>query len=113
MRTAGLLLLLLAISGMARAASYAVVLKDPPAAERFPSREALHSAEAREYREHLKAEQDRVKRELTRRHITVTGSTEVLANAIYIKAAKEQAEELRHMDGVKAVTAMRRVRPLK
>lgn len=64
---------------------YALILNDPPIELR---RQALRS-------------------ELARRNISITGSTKILLNAVYVTAPKERLDELKTLPGVKGVVALR------
>ena len=90
------------------AGSYAVYLQDPPVVERYPSR--THTTAAQQYRRELEDTQETLKRKLRKLHVTVTGATQVLQNAIFIKATPERLEQVRRLPGVKGVTPLRRVR---
>ncbi len=65
---------------------YAVILNDPPV-------EARHEA---------------LRKELTRRAFTITGSAKILLNAVFVTAPKERVDELKSLPGVKGVVALRR-----
>jgi hypothetical protein len=92
------------------AGSYAVYLQEPPVVERYPSR--THTEAAQQYRRKLEQSQEALKRKLRDLHVTITGSTQVLQNAIFIKATPERVQDVRRLPGVKGVTPMRRVRRL-
>ena len=87
---------------------YALILEDPPVAERFVTREATQSSAANSYRQQIEAKQRRLRQELDARNIPVTGSVSVLTNAIFVTAPAERVEELKGLPGVKGVVPMRR-----
>ena len=91
---------------------YALVLSDPPAASRYPTRESLATAEARTYRRTLESRQQAVRQELQSRQIAVTGSVTTLMNAIFVVAPPERVDELKALPGVAGVVRMRLGQPL-
>ena len=96
----------------AQAASrhYALILQDPPVAERFTSVESMRSAPALQYRRSIQTSQRRLVSELGRRRIAVSGSADTVLNAVFVNAAPARAAELRGLAGVKAVVEMRSAR---
>src|SRR5581483_615542 len=76
---------------------YALILADPPVAERFQSAEAARSPEAKEYRRKLEASQDRLKTLLESMQVPVTGATQMVSNAIFVQAPPEREPELRKL----------------
>jgi minor extracellular serine protease Vpr len=90
------------------ASRYALILEDPPLAERFATRDAAESVEGRIYRQRLEAGQQSLREVLASRHITVTGSVTMLTNAIFVAAPKERVDELKSLPGVKGVVPLRR-----
>ncbi|MGD0296137.1 MAG: S8 family serine peptidase [Bryobacteraceae bacterium] len=78
-----LLLALMAVPMLAQT-RYALILNDPP----------------------LETSRHALRNELARRNISVTGSTKILLNAIYVAAPKERLDELKSLPGVKGVVAL-------
>src|SRR5204863_1190312 len=87
---------------------YTLILDDPPMAEKFPSRDAMKSTEATEYRQGIEAKQKALRDELAKRKIHVTGSVSTVQNAIFVVATEDQAAELKKLPGVKDVVAQRK-----
>src|ERR1017187_3447719 len=79
-----LLIALVAVPMLAQT-RYALILNDPPV-------ETRHQA---------------LRTELARRNISITGSTKILLNAVYVTAPKERLDELKTLPGVKGVVALR------
>ena len=79
------LLIALVVVPMLAQTRYALILNDPPIETRH---QALRS-------------------ELARRNISITGSTKILLNAVYVTAPKERLDELKTLPGVKGVVALR------
>ncbi|HVW85610.1 MAG TPA: S8 family serine peptidase, partial [Bryobacteraceae bacterium] len=88
------------------------MLQDPPVATRFASRFTVNSSQAAAYRRQIEDRQAIIKRDLQSRRFSVTGSTSVLLNAIFVNAPANRVDELRAISGVAAVRPMRRFRPL-
>ncbi len=105
-----LIMLVLAGALPVQAASrrYALVLGDPPVSERFHSTEELQSPAARDYRLQIERAQQTLRTELQRRHIQVTGATQVLSNCVFVSAPPERESELRRLPGVKSVMPLSR-----
>jgi len=87
---------------------YALILADPPAGARYPTRESLQTAEALGYRQQIERVQGQVRAELATRNVTVTGSVETLLNAIFVVAPPESLDALKAIPGVAGVVPMRR-----
>src|SRR5207249_2715148 len=87
----------------ARLAEYALVLEDPPVAERVRNRAALHSEESQSHLRKIRAAQSGVLSELARRKVRVVSTAGTLVNAVFVYAAAEQAAELEGIPGVKRV----------
>src|ERR1700693_5155000 len=64
---------------------YALILNDPP----------------------IETRRQAVRAELAHRNISITGSTKILLNAVYVTAPKERLDELKVLPGVKGVVALR------
>ena len=82
---------------------YTLVLEDPPVLDKFTTREASRSAEAKRYRTQIETRQKALRTELKARHIEVTGSVSTVMNAIFVVAPKDRLEELKSLPGVKSV----------
>jgi len=82
---------------------YALVLADPPVARATHSRAELNGAEARARGQAIRAAQSGVLAELARRHVAVLGASQVLANAVFVRAGRPAAEALRAIPGVARV----------
>ena len=65
---------------------YALILNDPP----------------------VEARHQELRKELTRRAFTITGSAKILLNAVFVTAPQERLDELKNLPGVKGVVALRR-----
>jgi uncharacterized protein (TIGR03437 family) len=86
---------------------YALILSDPPAVQRFATAEGLRSAAGRDYRQRVQAAQLTLRRELERRSFRVTGSVQVLMNAVFVQASKDRMAELSGLPGVQSVVPVR------
>ncbi len=64
---------------------YALILNDPP----------------------VETRRQAVRAELAHRNISITGSTKILLNAVFVTAPKERLDELKSLPGVKGVVALR------
>jgi minor extracellular serine protease Vpr len=87
---------------------YALILEDPPVAERYASRESVQSAPARSYQQQVVAKQQALRTELTSRSIGITGSASSLLNAVFVIVPRGRESELKSLPGVKAVIPLRR-----
>ncbi len=87
---------------------YALVLADPPIADKFTSRAELQSQAAGNYRQTLELRQATLSRELANRKFTVTGSNSLLVNAIFVSATPERVAELSSLPGVQGVVRLRK-----
>jgi minor extracellular serine protease Vpr len=79
------LLIALVAMPMLAQTRYALILSDPPI-------EARHQA---------------LRAELAARRFSITGSTKILLNAVFVTAPKERLDELKRLPGVKGVVALR------
>jgi hypothetical protein len=86
---------------------YALVLEDPPVSQFYPSREALASATASNYRQLIRTKHGAVRADIASRGLIVTGEADTLANAIFVAAPPERAAELASIDGVLSVIPLR------
>jgi hypothetical protein len=109
------IILLLAMSGWsllfarARFEDYALVLRDEPVAARIRARKELQSAPARRQAQVVATAQTRLRTDLARRGIAITGSVRILANAVFVRVPVERAAELRSLAGVKFVQRLPRM----
>jgi uncharacterized protein (TIGR03437 family) len=90
---------------------YALMLEDPAVADRFPGREAAHSAPAENYRGQIRARQASLQTELESRNFVVVGSVNTLSNALFVATTPDRIAELKALPGVKGVIPMRTVKP--
>jgi minor extracellular serine protease Vpr len=86
---------------------YTLILEDPPVAERFAGREAIHSAAGEVYRAQIETKQESLRQELASRNIQVTGSVSSFLNAVFVVASPDQVAALSSLPGVKAVIRQR------
>jgi minor extracellular serine protease Vpr len=101
------LCLLGAASGAPPSGRYAVIMQDPPAAQQFSGPAGLRSMAALNYRQRIQSAQLTLRRDVEQRGMRVTGSVQVLMNAVFVQASKDQVAELRGMSGVQAVVPVR------
>jgi minor extracellular serine protease Vpr len=101
----GLLLLITPLLCQTRGglADYALLLEDPPVAQRSHSRAELRGPEALAWRQHLRGAQNPVLAELARRKVRVTSTSQVLLNAVFVRTTREQAGDLLGIPGVARV----------
>jgi uncharacterized protein (TIGR03437 family) len=101
-------------SGFAQTYSnhYALILQDPPVTERFAGREAVRSTAAESYRQQIVRTHDAVRQAMAARSITVTGTADVVMNAVFVVATPDRVAELQQTPGVLAVVPMRVVHPM-
>ena len=91
---------------------YALILKDPPVTARFAGREAVRSAAAETYRQQIARSHATIQLEAAARSIAVTGTADVVMNAVFVVATPDRVAELQQIPGVLAVIPMRIVRPM-
>jgi uncharacterized protein (TIGR03437 family) len=84
-----------------RLAEYALVLEDPPVAQKVQSRVALQSSEAQAHLQKVRGAQRRVLAELATRKVRVSSTSQVLVNAIFVRVAPGEAAALKNIPGVK------------
>ena len=87
---------------------YALILEDPPVTAATTLRAGTPEAESRRTR--ISQLQARLRSDLESRNIAVTGSVEMLLNAVFVQATPDREPELRALSGVKRVVFMPRVR---
>src|SRR5664279_4589610 len=78
-----------------RLAEYALVLEDPPVAQKAQSRVALQSAEAQAHLRKIRGAQRLVLAELAARKVRVSSTSQTLVNAIFVRIPPEQAGALK------------------
>jgi minor extracellular serine protease Vpr len=104
MKRVSILLLLVAAAfaqTRSRLAEYALVLEDPPVAQKVQSRVALQSTEAQSHLQKIRGAQRGVLAELATRKVRVSSTSQILVNAIFVRVAPEQAAALKNIPGVK------------
>jgi len=89
---------------------YALILEDPPVAERFSTASGLRNQAAESYRLELDGRRRALERELEARRIPVVAKAGTLVNAVFVAASEDRLSELRSLAGVKAVLPVRRYR---
>ena len=82
------------------AADFALILPDPPVAQSTQSRAELREALAQTRLSAIRSSQSAVIAELRRRKVTVVGSSQVLANAIFVTTTPAVARGLASIPGV-------------
>ncbi|MGD0774415.1 MAG: S8 family serine peptidase [Candidatus Solibacter sp.] len=115
MKQASVLLLLAAAAfaqTRSRPAEYALVLEDPPVAQKVQSRAALKSAEAQAHLQKVRGAQRLVLAELAKRKVRVSAASQILVNAIFVRIAPEDAPTLQNIPGVKRIQFQPRSKPL-
>src|ERR1035441_9427453 len=109
-------LLLLAFAARAQTsrplAEYALVLEDPPVAQKAQSRVALQSSAAQAHLQKIRGAQSRVLAELARRKVRVASTSQILVNAIFVRVAPDGAAALKNIPGVKWIQYLPPVKPL-
>ena len=115
MKRVSVLLLLVAAAfaqTRSRLAEYALVLEDPPVAQKAQSRATLRSAEAQAHLRKIRGAQSLVLAELAARKVRVSATSQVLVNAIFVRIAPEQAAALKNIPGVKWIQYQPMSKPL-
>src|ERR1022692_4457453 len=82
-------------------AEYALVLEDPPVAQKAQSRVALQSSVALAHFQKIRVAQSRVLAELARRKVRVASTSQILVNAIFVRVAPQDSAALKSIPGVK------------
>ena len=90
---------------------YAVVMEQEPAAMAVATREALTSAAGRDHRQRVRASQSGVRSEMARRGLRELGSADVLVNAVFVSAGREDVEALAALPGSRSASSQRGVAP--
>ena len=86
------------------------MLPDKPLARQVSSRYAMRTAEAGKRLGLLCEAQGRVRRELEQRKFQVTGATQTLVNAIFVRTSADRVGELRGIAGVERVVYLPPIR---
>ncbi len=86
---------------------YALILGDAPVSSRF-QRSELQSETALAARRGIEATQQGLRKELQARHFTITGSSSMLLNAVFVSAPESRVAELKSLPGVAGVVRLRR-----
>lgn len=111
-----LVVLLLATAAFAqtrsRLAEYALVLEDPPVAQKAQSRIALQDSAAQSHLQKVRVAQRSVLAELAARKVHVTATSQILVNAIFVRVAPEQAASLKAIPGVKWIQYQPATKPM-
>ncbi len=114
MQRAALLILLACLAfGQARRRldDYAVILQDPPVARKIQSRMALWSAAAQAHLARIRKTQSGVLAELQRRNVPVAGASQILVNAVFVRANRDSLVQLRNIPGVAYVVPAPHLKP--
>ncbi len=90
---------------------YAVVLEDPPLAATISSTKELKTTSAVDRRARIQRAQAAVRKTLAERKVRETYSTDLLVNAIFVRATPTQAEEIAKTPGVRYVQFLPPVKP--
>ncbi|MFN0172350.1 MAG: S8 family serine peptidase [Bryobacteraceae bacterium] len=90
---------------------YAVVLEDAPLAASIASTKELKTAAAADRRARIQRAQATVRKSLADRKVQETYSTDLLVNAIFVRATAEQAEQIAKTPGVRYVQYLPPVKP--
>src|ERR1019366_7311187 len=92
-RISVLLLLVTAAFAQSRSrlAEFALVLEDPPVAQKAQSRVALQSNAALAHLQKIRGAQRRVLSELARRKVRVASTSQILVNAIFVRVAPQDS----------------------
>ena len=88
---------------------WAVVLDTPAVAETL-TRAEMQQARGRTVRAQVAASQAHVREAIAAQNIPLIGSVDLIANALFIAASDDQAEELRTLPGVRYVQRMPRLK---
>ena len=94
-----------------RLPEYALVLEDPPVAQKVQSRAALQSATAQAHLQKVRRAQNSVLAQLAARKIPVSATSQLLVNAIFVRVAHQDAPALQSIPGVKWIQYQPTSRP--
>src|ERR1035438_5229575 len=78
---------------------YALILKDPPVAAKFAGREAMNSAAAAAHRQVIQTAQDTLRQAATTRNFLVTGSADVVFNAVFVTSTPDRLAGMASVPG--------------
>jgi minor extracellular serine protease Vpr len=84
-----------------RLAEYALVLEDPPVAQKVQSRVALQSSQAQAHLQKVRGAQRLVLAELAARKVRVAYASQILVNAIFVRVPLRETAVLKNIPGVK------------
>jgi uncharacterized protein (TIGR03437 family) len=115
MKRVSVLLLLVTASfaqTRSRLAEFALVLEDPPVAQKAQSRVALQSSEARAHLQKIRAAQSGVLSELAKRKVRVSSTSQILVNAVFVRVAPRDAATLKNIPGVQWIQYLPPLKPL-
>ncbi len=96
--------------GSVKAAEYALILHEEPVGHRTGFQKGPLTATMRDHRERLRDTQQSLRRELESRRFRVTGSVQVLLNAVFVHTSRDRVAELRALPGVDRVVFVPRAR---
>jgi uncharacterized protein (TIGR03437 family) len=88
---------------------YALILNDPPVAEKFIGREAMSTSAAEAHRQRIGLAQQTLREAAAAHKFTVTGSADIVLNAVFVTATPDRVAEMESLPGVKGVMRMRNV----
>jgi len=92
-----------ALGAQSRLNEYALLLHDPPIARQVRSGQELQTRAAFDHGVRIAVAQRRIADELARRNIRVAGSSQMLVNALFVRATSDRVKELRAVPGVARV----------
>lgn len=107
-----LLFLTSAVVAQDRLDRWAAVLKDEPLAQSITERQQLFSEKGISARTTLQARQATVRQQIEGQNLKVTGSSQILINAIYFSGTVEEAARVKALPQVAYVTRLRAYKPL-
>ena len=111
-RAAGICAIFLSAAfGQTYSNQYALILKDQPVAAKFAGREAMNSSAAVAHRQLIQTQQETLRQAAVAKNFTVTGSVDVVFNAVFVVASPDRLAELQGLPGVLGVMPMRNVKP--
>src|SRR3954466_6089779 len=79
---------------------YALVLEDPPVAQKVHGRAALQSQTAQAHLGRIRAAQTAVRGDLARRKVPVSATAQLLVNAVFVRTTAGTAISLGALPGV-------------
>src|SRR5260370_4961932 len=84
-----------------RLAEYALVLEDPPVAQKAQSSACVQRGDALGDLEKVRGAQRSVLAELAARKVRVSSTSQILVNAVFVRVTPDQVAALQHITGVK------------